>query len=209
MNNNTDILEELRAISPLLAALKEKDGGIIVPEGYFNHLSDDLIRQVTSETPGILSHLPKQQVKVPEHYFESLADEVIFKIKMEEQEVAQGKVVPLQPSGKIHRIKQMLRFSAAACIIGFITFGIKNITQTGEITTSCEDGIACLTQEEIFQYIGSNTHDFDMQQIKEVVSPVIETQEPSLEEVESKDANQYIETNNNILDVDDASTDIF
>ena len=73
---------------------------------------------------------------------------------------------------------------------------------------NCEDGIACLTQEEIYQYMNANSHEFDVQQIQETVEPTLDTITVDYT-IEKQDATQYIEENKLILEFDESSTDIF
>lgn len=80
MDKNTDILNEIREISPLLASLQ----GIhvyTVPDGYFNHLAEDI------RTAAVL-HSIKQDITqkaqpqdVPPGYFENLSADIIGKVR--------------------------------------------------------------------------------------------------------------------------------
>lgn len=85
MENRTDILNELREISPTLAGI-EKLLVFTVPPGYFEYLAADillgidaangLLNQVSNDLPG----------EVPAGYFENLAGSILSKIKAQENE---------------------------------------------------------------------------------------------------------------------------
>ena len=46
MNNNTDILNELKEISPILLHLKENEQLLIIPIGYFEQLADNCMAEI-------------------------------------------------------------------------------------------------------------------------------------------------------------------
>ncbi|HRB69788.1 MAG TPA: hypothetical protein PLC92_06755, partial [Chitinophagales bacterium] len=73
----------------------------------------------------------------------------------------------------------------------------------------CTDGIACLTQEEIYNYLNVNSHEFGTEQIKKAVQDNIETTETSSISVNDEELNTYLENNTLLLDSEDAYTDIF
>lgn len=83
MESIKDILNELRELSPVIAAI-ERRNVFTVPEGYFENLGADIIAGIESEK-GIrfntVSEL--QAADLPDGYFENLADSVLTKIKGE------------------------------------------------------------------------------------------------------------------------------
>lgn len=85
MENRTDILNELREISPTLAAI-EKVNIFSVPGGYFESLSADILLGIHTESglPELAS--PEPFAQVPEGYFEQLAGSILNKIKAQESE---------------------------------------------------------------------------------------------------------------------------
>ena len=95
----------------------------------------------------------------------------------------------------------------AAAVVGAV-FLVKEVQQPAVLENNCEDGIACLTQEEIYQYMNANSHEFDVQQIQETVEPTLDTITVDYT-IEKQDATQYIEENKLILEFDESSTDIF
>lgn len=236
MKNKADILNELKELSPVLFQLKETERLPIVPAEYFNELSAVVFKkiEVSEELKNIsaaLSEIKLQEVKpsvpenyfenlaasvsllknkeekvhVPEGYFETFADNVLSRIKEEEKIIGEGKLVPIQ-GGKKNVIRIFSRIVIAASFIGVIIFGVKNYNKTVLPVNNCEDGIACLTQDEIYNYMHYNSPDFSMQQVQETVSPTIDKTETGIDNTEAK---HYIEEHKNVLDVDDASTDIF
>ncbi len=91
-------------------------------------------------------------------------------------------------------------------MVGVLFFGIKNYNQSNTLTNNCEDGIACLTQDEIYNYMNDNSEQFELQQVQDAVAPMIENAEIKIEKHE---AEKYIEQNKTDLSFEDASTDIF
>ncbi|MEP7106595.1 MAG: hypothetical protein ABI760_01410 [Ferruginibacter sp.] len=80
METKTDILSELRSLSPLIAGWK-KVNVFTVPQGYFDSISTTLLACLR-EDHGLLN-LPenKQPPGVPEGYFDQLAASILNKIK--------------------------------------------------------------------------------------------------------------------------------
>ncbi|MFT3982132.1 MAG: hypothetical protein QM687_16810 [Ferruginibacter sp.] len=73
MNQPKDILNELRDLSPALAAIP-KTNVFSVPDGYFEHLPAILLVQATPKT---------EKATVPEGYFENLAGNIMSRIRQE------------------------------------------------------------------------------------------------------------------------------
>lgn len=87
MENRNDILNELEALSPTIAAL-EKVNVFTVPEGYFECLSTDILLGINTEN-GLLTAASNDQAgQVPAGYFDSLAGSILDKIKAQEIEEA-------------------------------------------------------------------------------------------------------------------------
>ena len=74
-NKSTEILTELKAISPLLAAM-EKVNVFIVPDVYFSDLDKRILTTVF-----IYRDEKNNFQKVPEGYFDSLPGRILSKIK--------------------------------------------------------------------------------------------------------------------------------
>ena len=200
------IFEEIKSLSPLLSDIKMSEVKPVVPVNYFLQLSDSMM-SMTQVDNTVLSPFNKQNLEIPADYFESLADTVLSKIKAEEKIIGAGKIISLQPQRR-NTIRFFSRIAVAASVIGIIIFGIKNFHKTITPVNNCEDGIACLTQDEIYNYMNVHSHEFEMQQVQETVQPFIEKTDPQID-INKIEAKQYIEQNKNGLDVEDASADIF
>ena len=72
MKFSAEILEELNKVSPLLAGI-EKKNVFSVPEGYFDVLSINLIKNINTGS--------EFKLTVPEGYFENLSSSILDKIK--------------------------------------------------------------------------------------------------------------------------------
>lgn len=91
-NKSTEILTELKAISPLLAAM-EKVNVFIVPDGYFSDLDKRILTTVF-----IYRDEKNNFQKVPEGYFDSLPGRILSKIKGEKNESATEEIKALSPA---------------------------------------------------------------------------------------------------------------
>ena len=205
MNNKQEILKELKEISPVLFNVKENEKALVIPENYFNEMADVILFHANNES-GILNQLKKERPEIPSHYFENFSENILSKIKEEEHQLSQTKTIAL-PKKQNKIVHLFTRVAMAASIIGAV-FLVKQVQQPALPVNDCKDGIACLTQDEIYNYMNANSTDFNLQEIKETVKPVIEKANVNVE-IDNKTAVQYIEENKNILETDDASTDIF
>lgn len=208
MNNKIDILNELKEISPILLNLKENEKPLVVPANYFEHLTESFMTEINTASD-LLSSIKKENIEVPANYFETFSDNIISKIKAEEKTITQGKIIELpKQENKVFSLFKKVTF--AASVVGAV-FLVKQVQQPDLPINNCEDGIACLTQDEIYQYMNANAQDFEVQQIQEAVQPALENQETveQKKEINEKEIEQYIIENNNIIEAEDASTDIF
>jgi hypothetical protein len=82
METRIDILNELKALSPTLAAI-EKVNVFTVPAGYFEFLEADIMMGIQSEK-GLPHSVPIADV--PTGYFDTLSDFILSKIKAQETE---------------------------------------------------------------------------------------------------------------------------
>ena len=97
METNIDILNELRAISPLLAGM-EKVNVFTVPQGYFEALSELISGIVKERETGILNEFPrKNSLEVPAGYFDNLANTILNRIKASQNETAADELRQLSP----------------------------------------------------------------------------------------------------------------
>ena len=81
MNPAPEILNELKAISPLLASL-EKINVFKVPEGYFNELHLRIADYARLNHTSAVDNINKRNLQqVPPGYFDTLSDAILAKVK--------------------------------------------------------------------------------------------------------------------------------
>ena len=96
MENKFDILNELRELSPTLAAIN-KVNVFTVPQGYFEYLSADILMGIETENGLSAKNIITQQVDVPTGYFDGLANSILAKIKAHDNEDALAETRALSP----------------------------------------------------------------------------------------------------------------
>lgn len=106
MEINSDILNELKDISPLLGAM-EKVNVFTVPGGYFEKLDTDILMIVKAEGGFLLTAAEVHLNEVPDGYFESLAGAILNKIK--NQDNAEDELENLSPV--LHNLPQQNLFT--------------------------------------------------------------------------------------------------
>jgi hypothetical protein len=97
MEKSTEILNELRNISPSLAEI-EKVNVFTVPEGYFVGLDEKIATTVFLQVDK-----KDNFQKVPEGYFDSLSSKILSRIK-EEEETADSEIKSISPA--LHYLKE-------------------------------------------------------------------------------------------------------
>jgi len=102
-NNTSDILNELKTVSPFLAEI-EKVNVFEVPKDYFTDLDKKIFTSVFLQQ--VEKNEPQQ---VPEGYFESLSDTILSKIKNETPATAMEEIRQLSPA--LHYLKEENVFS--------------------------------------------------------------------------------------------------
>jgi len=202
MNNRQDILNELKTLSPFLCKLKENEKMLAVPENYFEELADVVLFQTTNEN-SVLAQLKKEKIEVPINYFENFGDNILSKIEIENA----GKKAIELPNKKNKIIHLFSRVAIAASIVGAV-FLVKQVQNPALHFSNNENDIASLTQTEIYSYMHANSIDFDVQDVEQTVQKVL-TENEINSDIDKQTAAEYIEENINILESDDASTDIF
>jgi len=206
MNHRNDILIELKEISPTLLNLKENEKPLVIPADYFEQLVNSCLAETETES-SFLSSIKKEKTEVPINYFDTFGDSIFTKIKEQEKTIKQGKIIEFpKQSAKIYRIFK--RVTIAASVVAVVFF-MKQVQQPNLPINDCTDGIACLTQEEIYNYLNVNSHEFGTEQIKKAVQDNIETTETSTISVNDEELNTYLENNTLLLESEDAYTDIF
>lgn len=86
MENKIDILNELKELSPTLAAI-EKANVFTVPAGYFEHVGADILLGISIENGSLNPASNDSSVQVPTGYFDTLAGSILGKIKALDIEV--------------------------------------------------------------------------------------------------------------------------
>lgn len=94
MKNSIDILNELKGLSPAIAAM-EKVNVFTVPNGYFDCLCADIFKGIEIENGA--GNITAPVADLPAGYFDSLAGSIIAKIKTFEAEDAATELRTLSP----------------------------------------------------------------------------------------------------------------
>jgi hypothetical protein len=96
MENRTDILNELKELSPTLAAI-EKVNVFRVPDGYFEYLGTDILMGIENEKGFSNTDSLSAVADVPHGYFDTLANSILTKIKVQDAEDAATEIRALSP----------------------------------------------------------------------------------------------------------------
>ena len=97
METRTDILNELKLLSPTIAAL-EKVNVFTVPGGYFEYLGIDIVMGIKNENDLNKNIVSGSSVAdVPTGYFDTLATSILTKIKAQEFEDTATEIRALSP----------------------------------------------------------------------------------------------------------------
>jgi hypothetical protein len=97
MNPSQEILNELKAISPLLAGL-EKINVFRVPDGYFNELHLRIADYAILNNTSAVDNINKRNLQqVPPGYFDTLSDSILAKVKATYPESAEEELRKLSP----------------------------------------------------------------------------------------------------------------
>lgn len=96
MENRNDILNELKELSTVLAAI-EKTNVFTVPEGYFEYLKTDILLGIENANGLIKLSSSKAGTDIPVGYFDSLPDSILNKIKTQVTEDSVTEIRALSP----------------------------------------------------------------------------------------------------------------
>ncbi len=203
MENRNDILNELREISPILAAT-EKVNVYTVPAGYFNDLAGTILPLIKEENSPFLSDINKKTGHVPQGYFDTLADSILRKIKAQENEayypvldtvskqnvytVPDGYFETLsevvaakvkQPQAKVVSMGKRtgwFKYAAAASVVIMLTFGVYKFT--GSTNTKMDavtkEGMA-IAKDNKFEEVLTNVAEEDIIQYLQKEGADVET----------------------------------
>lgn len=95
MNSNPAILNELKEISPAVAAIN-RQLPYLVPAGYFDTLSDTINDRIANGIV-VLEGATNNIYTIPQGYFNSLADNIMNRIKAMEADTTQEELSHLSP----------------------------------------------------------------------------------------------------------------
>ncbi|HNF48432.1 MAG TPA: hypothetical protein PLF48_03550 [Chitinophagales bacterium] len=214
MKTNKEITEELKAISPRLLQIKHDEIPLIISENYFGQLQDEVLLRISEEN-GKLAQLDKNQPLVPDAYFDTLGDKVMNRIATEKIEDPPLTVHKNQHDKKNKLFYSFRKLSIAACVVALLGIGIYKVVQKPEKELICIDGIACLTQDEILQYMQVHSHEFELDDVQKAVSNTLKTDsvatgKKQLNEKEEKAIDEFIRQDTYTFDeLESADTDIF
>ncbi len=103
MENRIDILNELKELSPTIAAI-QKVNVFTVPEGYFEYLGADILMGIEAENG--VTHSTSPVADVPAGYFDSLAGSILNKIKTQEEEIENGDLLAGIKGNNVYEVPQ-------------------------------------------------------------------------------------------------------
>lgn len=97
MENNVDILNELKELSPIIAGI-EKKNLFTVPAGYFENLSEGILAGIAiEENVSNIFSSGSVDSDIPHGYFDTLADTILDKIKAQKTVSASEELSALSP----------------------------------------------------------------------------------------------------------------
>lgn len=197
MHKGKEIADELKEVSPSLSALGDSPA-YNVPSGYFEAFPANLMasihasehtKEVTEELHEIspfMAAIPRQSpYTVPSGYFEGLSREVIMRKNAEEP----GRIVKMG-----RRVKMFKRCLAAAAVAGVISIGAVMLSKSYN-DNSLDKQLAQISDQEIEDYLQSNTDAFDNENIFTNVSLEEETPSVLPDEMSEDEINNYLEDN--------------
>lgn len=134
-----EVKEELKALSPFLHQIKDKDNAFKVPEGYFSQFQAQMLDQMKAmpEASPKVNRKWRTNISI-QHFIDQLA-------------------VLLQP-----------RMALALASVLVIVVAAWFIVRSGENPVTAEPSFATLSVEEIQKYIDANLDDFDEEMVKEI-----------------------------------------
>lgn len=108
MNNSTEILNELKSVSPLLAEM-EKNNVYSIPKNYFSNLESKIARFAMASSTKDVSIEDGRHQQVPEGYFESLSTNILAKVRDLYPESASEELQKISP--ELYALKDVNVFS--------------------------------------------------------------------------------------------------
>jgi hypothetical protein len=165
---------------------KSKNSGFRTPKGYFEHLTDDLLDNMSKET----SSLPKKDgFKAPEGYFDNLDKKILKNVTEKES--------------KVIRLKSYSRYFLAAASIAAILILVLNIQQKGKSSFTFDD----LASTDIENYLEENEPGLSSYELAEVLlTEKLEVNDILNSELDDENIIDYLE--DNIDDIDELNLEI-
>ena len=161
MENRTDIQNELKQLSPLLAE-RRKENLFSVPENYFSSMEERVMEKIYTDSVSAelqnsgLKGLEKQEVfNVPYGYFERLPNEILSKTSRKPTVTVMESVTEYFQNS--FRLSHLL---AASPVLAVMILAIVVLTKPADVT----DTTATVTQvsnEEISNYLSDNISSLD------------------------------------------------
>jgi hypothetical protein len=143
MNPSPEILNELKAISPLLASL-EKINVFRIPEGYFNELHLRIADYACLNSSEVENTSKKSLQQVPPGYFDTLSDSILAKIKAAYPESPEEELQRLSPV--LYSLKDKNVFSVPDGYFGsFAKDVVERLKQQPTDTESAEEELHSLS----------------------------------------------------------------
>ncbi len=168
----------------------------------------DIKKELENLSSVLLSFKEKDTTPLAtEGYFDGLADQIIDTIQHQEFQKTKEGVLSFDIFHHPKLIPYLSRLSVAATLAGIIILGVLGYKDTIH-ENICHDGIACLTQDEIYQYVHANSNAFEVEEIQEGMKIFLENDNTSMG-IQTIEVIKYIDQNKNMLDTEDAATDIF
>ena len=138
-----------------VATLIQNTGAQDVPQNYFESFYDNL--NTTILIDDIKSSAKAEDFKVPENYFDSLTDRIMSQIPAEEKHVQKEVVV------RKFNFKAWA-YAAAACAILAVSITVFQTTKKDKVQTTF--ALDSLTDEELETYVYENIQSFDDETIE-------------------------------------------
>lgn len=154
MKNSEAILNELKAMSPLLAGI-EKINVFSVPDGYFNELHSRIVNFVLLNKTSAVGNITSRNMQnVPQNYFEALSDSILAKVKAAYPETKEEQFEDLSPQLQSLKGKNVLTvpqgyFEGLANIVMVEVNDIYNKSAIEELQT-LSPRLAALKDKNVF-----------------------------------------------------------
>ena len=207
MDTKSNILKELKELSPTLFELKSNERQVFkVPDGYFSELKSAVFTQIEL---GFGDDLGKSAFKVPEDYFAGLSDSIMDAIEAEEsplkvvKTVSKPPVIELSSSRKRQKVKPLKIYVMAAAIAGLLLF---MTFLNGSITNKPVESVSF--SDVALEYIEDGFDDIESEDLYALLDLSEESIDLSASDAFQEDLNEYLNENIEDLDISYISSEI-